>query len=462
MKRYVILGAGVSGLAAAYRLALAGQHVTVVEKSNKVGGHGSSFKRGDFTLDYGPHKLYSQLPGLMPFFKEFLGEECLKMKKLNSIYVMGRMFSFPPKISNLLGNITFRTISGGLHVGFSALPALFPSKPARNFEEYFINGFGKAGYRLMFEGYAKKVWGNPKELSPELARKRVPVEGITHLMGQFVGGKKKKVVSADYFYYPKDGLIKLSERFADEIKKHGGEILLNSKVEKIKREGNMVVSVECGSKSIPGDVFISTLHLRDVVHAMHPELPKETNAAVDALRHSSLKLCYVFLNKQRAMKDAWIFFPGSDIIFNRISEQKAFSPYTCPVGKTVLCAEVTVPPGSPITEWSKEQLFERVKKDLVKVGLIKEEEIFDHFVIGEHGIYPVYDISYAQNLDTVLEGLHKLENVVTLGRPGLFNYNNMDHCIDMAFHIADAELAGNLRESWPELMQRFDSYRIVD
>ena len=463
MKHFVILGAGISGLAMGHYLATRGQKVTILEKGNKIGGHDSSFHHNGFTLDYGPHKLYSQLDGIIPFIKETLGEDTLEVKKLNSLYLLGKYFSFPLNLGNIFRNISPKTIGGGLSVGFSALPTFFSGKKEpENFEEYFIRGFGKEGYHLIFEGYAKKVWGHPRELSPELARKRVPVQSIPHLISQHFSHHEKKKVSAEFFYYPKHGLIELSEKLAQSITAHGGEILLEHPAEKIQRRGNEIVSVVAKGKHFMADEFVSTLHLIDLVSFITPALDAKLVEASQNLKHSSLRLCYVFLNKPRAMKDAWIFFPSADIIFNRISEQKAFSPFTCPEDKTVLMAEVTVPPGSEIEHWTKEQVFERVKNDLVKVGLIKEHEIFDHLVLGEKRIYPVYDLAYSKNLGMVTNSINQISNLVTIGRPGLFNYNNMDHCIDMAFCVGEALLKGEVKGKWPELAARFEEYRIVD
>src|SRR5215217_8598959 len=53
MKSYVIVGAGLSGLAAARRLAGAGIRVTVLEKEDKVGGRMRTGRIEDGVFDYG-------------------------------------------------------------------------------------------------------------------------------------------------------------------------------------------------------------------------------------------------------------------------------------------------------------------------------------------------------------------------------------------------------------------------
>lgn len=49
-----VIGAGVTGLASAARLASQGHHVTIFEKNGEVGGRMSQLKKDGFTFDLGP------------------------------------------------------------------------------------------------------------------------------------------------------------------------------------------------------------------------------------------------------------------------------------------------------------------------------------------------------------------------------------------------------------------------
>ena len=83
-KQIVILGAGITGLVAAYYLSK-DFRVTLIEKENFVGGSACSFQHGEFILDYGPHKLYTELPGIMNEISKVV--PLIKVKKKNSIYL---------------------------------------------------------------------------------------------------------------------------------------------------------------------------------------------------------------------------------------------------------------------------------------------------------------------------------------------------------------------------------------
>jgi len=106
MKKIAIIGAGITGLFIADILSKKGRQVTVIEKTAKVGGMSGSFRYKDYILDYGPHKFYTQLPGINEEFKRIVGEEnYLTIKKKNSIRLMGKYYDFPIKMGQLLTGI---------------------------------------------------------------------------------------------------------------------------------------------------------------------------------------------------------------------------------------------------------------------------------------------------------------------------------------------------------------------
>jgi phytoene dehydrogenase-like protein len=61
----VIIGGGVTGLAAGALLAKSGKRVAVLEKGNQPGGRAYTFEDKGFTLNYGPHAVYRPHTGVL-------------------------------------------------------------------------------------------------------------------------------------------------------------------------------------------------------------------------------------------------------------------------------------------------------------------------------------------------------------------------------------------------------------
>ncbi|HLA78581.1 MAG TPA: FAD-dependent oxidoreductase, partial [Vicinamibacteria bacterium] len=98
----VVLGGGVAGLAAGYYLAREGWGVTLVEQAPVVGGLCGSFESHGFTLDYGPHKLYSVVPGILDEIRTLMGDGLIEHKKKNRIRLLDRFLNYPLALGNLL------------------------------------------------------------------------------------------------------------------------------------------------------------------------------------------------------------------------------------------------------------------------------------------------------------------------------------------------------------------------
>ena len=78
----VVIGAGVSGLASAARLASQGHNVTIFEKNNRIGGRMSQLKKDDFTFDMGPSIV------MIPEVYKAVFEECGKNFDIYMMFIL--------------------------------------------------------------------------------------------------------------------------------------------------------------------------------------------------------------------------------------------------------------------------------------------------------------------------------------------------------------------------------------
>ena len=73
-QRVIVLGGGIGGLSAAWFLSRTRAYdVTLVESAGVVGGICGTFQLDRFLFDFGPHKFYSVIPGVMEEVGRLMG-----------------------------------------------------------------------------------------------------------------------------------------------------------------------------------------------------------------------------------------------------------------------------------------------------------------------------------------------------------------------------------------------------
>jgi protoporphyrinogen oxidase len=435
--KIVILGAGITGLVAGYYLSKNHQ-VVLLEKQDFLGGTAASFKHKEFILDYGPHKIYTELPGILDEIKKIT--PLIKQEKKNSIFLKDNYFDFPLKLTQIALKMPFTAFLAGLDILFKP----FSQKSDDSYENYLLNRFGRTMYNLSFRDYAFKVWKtNPKELDKELAKRRVAISSISELIKGILFKDTKKI-SAEYFYYPPMGMNQLIASLKDSIESNNGQIITNAKIQEIKEKNNY--SIKVNNKLLAADIIISTIPLDSLAELL--DIPLQD------IKYQKLNIHYFILNKQRAFKDSWIFFPEKKITFQRVSEQKAFSQFTSPLNNTCIMVETT-------KELSSENTA-RIIEELESVGILKKKEILEHFTKTLEKAYPVYKKGFLKSYNAVAKLIENKKGFYLLGRQGLFNYNNIDQCWDMALKIKNQIDQNKTKIEWQKTKKYFDSYRIVD
>src|SRR3989339_407528 len=113
----LILGAGITGLAAAKYLSEKGQGLIIIEKSPLLGGLARTVKTGDHCFDLGGHRLYFRDPGLEKEVEELIGpENLIKQKRKSRIVIEGRFLKYPPSLAeaffHLTPDVVFSAIKG--------------------------------------------------------------------------------------------------------------------------------------------------------------------------------------------------------------------------------------------------------------------------------------------------------------------------------------------------------------
>lgn len=451
MKTIAILGGGFTGLALANELKDK-YKIILIEQNKEVGGVCRSFNWHDIPLDYGPHKIFSTIPLIMDRFK-MICPGMLEIEKKNSIRICGKNLTFPLKITQLAFKLNPFTTA---KIGLSFIKAKLKKHPEPStYEDYLKQGFGEFGYNLIFRDYAPKLWGNPTELSEEIARRRIPVPDIKGMLG--LSKKAKEKVSAEKFLYPEKGIGEICEALKNNIEDQA-IIMTNAKIKKIIIDENKIKKIIFSdTTSLDADFFVSTVPLHELIGYINPR--KIIIDESKKLKYKHLFVLYILLNKPSVMEDHWRFFPEKDICFNRVAEYKNFSPDNFPSDKTIISAEVTFEDN---LEDFQSVIVDKIIEDIIKIGLIEKKDMIDTTFKILKNVYPIYDIYFRGRLKLIYNHLDRINNLITIGRSGCFNYNNMDHCLDMALTAKEFIDSGKKKKIWIEMRKKFGNYKIID
>jgi len=222
--------------------------------------------------------------------------------------------------------------------------------------------------------------------------------------------------------------------------------LMRSTPMKVRHDGRSIVEVEV---NYSGEIvvfrpnhLVNSTPIIKFVHMFDPPPPADVLEACNKLSYRSQVYLFITLNKERAVRDNWIYFPDKSIPFGRVSEMKNFSKRMAPEDKTSLLLEFFVFEGDEIWNMNREQLLARCMPHLESIGLLRRGEIIDTYLFRISDVYPIYRIGYRQHLDCIKKWLDSFENLLYIGRPGRFRYNNQDHSIEMGILSAQSILKG--------------------
>ncbi|MBE0428675.1 MAG: FAD-dependent oxidoreductase [Thermoleophilia bacterium] len=455
--RIVILGAGLTGLSAAWKLSGQGYPVTVIDRNPFTGGLATTFSRDGYIFDYGPHRYHTRNDALVDEVADLLKGALDRRVRNTHFYFDNRYFQYPLKAENIFSVMDFRQVvkCAASYMAAAARRRVMPAKD-RNFESWCKSRFGAELYNYFFGPYTEKVWGvPPTQMSVRWAAQRIAVESLWDAFVRLFNEKRQIRNPYEYthspyvseFFYPMAGIGHICERLRAETESAGGRVRIGTNVDKLLLDGNgaasgVVVSSVGKVEEVPADFVISTLPINDLVLMAEPAAPREITAAAGNLRFRSTKFLFLMLNQHKVTSDHWIYFADNSVLFNRLSEMRNFTPMAAPWNRTSLTLEISCDRGDEIWDQSADWLYERCIDDLESAGLTDRSRVEGYWTERASTTYPVYLTDFDINLALTKRHLSGIENLITCGRQGLFTYVNMDHAMMMGFEAAEGVIEG--------------------
>lgn len=494
----VIIGAGPAGLTAAYELKKRQPEceVVILEETGEIGGISRTVKYKNNRMDIGGHRFFSKDSRVMDWWKNLmpmqgapayddkkLGREkplapggpdpekedrvMLVRQRVSRIYYKKKFFDYPVSMKpQTFINMGFVQT---MKAGFSYLFSCVHKRTEDSLENFYVNRFGKVLYGMFFEGYTEKLWGrHPREIDPSWGAQRVKglsiLAIVKDMFSKILPGKANRKVETsliEEFIYPKYGPGQLWELTAAEVEKMGGQVVKNCKVTGIHVEDGRVVSVRTENADgtageVTGDVFISSMPLKDLVLGMGDAVPADVHKVAEGLPYRdyvTVGLLVKKLNMKNLTKiktlnniipDCWIYVQDTGVKLGRIQIYNNWSPYMVEnvdsrvwIGLEYFCQE-----NDSFWNMSDEKCTRVAVEELIKMGVIdRKEDVLDSHREKVKKAYPAYFDTYAQ-IDQVIDYLNQYENLYCVGRNGQHRYNNMDHSMVTAFETVNNILSG--------------------
>jgi len=421
MNDTVIIGAGPTGLSAAYHLR---QNYLILEQLDRVGGLCRSIEEEGFTFDYAGHIMFTSSDYVKnELWPMLLGDNIHWQDREAWIYSKGVYTRYPFQASTygLPPEVVKECIMGAIKARYENDHTEEP----KNFLEFIQRFWGEGIAKHFMIPYNKKLWAVPlEEMSHKWLSGRVPQPNLEEIVEGGLRPLPKPLGPNARFGYPlRGGFEAMMRGFTPLLKQKKVEVQFNSRVTAVSpRRKTVTVN---GREEIGYERLLSTMPLTELVRAIGDEAPAAVREAARKLRKVSVRCVNVGINRGDITDKHWIYY-HQDTVFHRIFVQSNASPYCQPPGTTGLTAEITYSEYKPLAE---EGLNERVLADFKKVGMMRDDD--EVLIINQVDIpfaYVVQDHARPEAVKTIRTWLER-QGIYLCGRYAEWEYYNSDNAL---------------------------------
>ena len=424
MKNVFIIGAGPSGLITARELLKKGFKVTILEKSNYIGGMCRSWKEDNYLLDTGPHIYHTPDKELSDLWEDEFGDLMIKGNFWSKNVIDGDLndlVNYPiswEQIHEFKGEKRKQILKELVDCDQNK------SSGAKNFDDYVRGLVGNTLTEMFFTKYPEKVWGIPtKELTADWAPKRIEIRQ-----------KKTPFYHGQYAAVGKFGTGCIYERIKDDIIDLGGEIILNNSLIGLEYANNDISKLLFNDKSSTkinkDDFVISTIPITILGNFLNTKTELEFRGITSV---------YIAVpnDKIKWPNDAhWLYFDAKKYAFNRITNSTKMAPDIAPAGHTLITIESTYTQKDELDNKTKDSLENFILEQIIDTGMISSKK--DVLFISsnkEPYVYPMQYPGYQLDLAKLKSRIDNFNNLYSIGTGGDFNYADSQVLFYKAFDL---------------------------
>lgn len=410
----IVLGAGISGISAAYHLGLKNIDATIYEKDSEWGGLCGNFTLDGFRFDKSVHLSFASdeyvqklMYGETPYHKH--APEA-------SNYYEGCWVKHPAQnnLFPLPAETKVKILSGFIeNEGKEHEITNYESWLRAQFGDYFAEKFPMR--------YTRKYWTvNASELSTTWVGTRLSQPNIEEVL---LGSYTSDIPNAYYakeMRYPKKGgyksfLTTMQKKCTIKLNKEACAI--NPESKEITFDDGTVESYENLVSSLPIPHMIELL----------PNVPQEVVTASEKLLPSSVAIVSLGFNKPDLAKHLWYYIYDEEFLPARCYSPSIKSPDNAPDGCSSVQFEVYFSDRKDLA-LKGDALIDHIISNGIQMGLFTKEDI----VVKDARILPYGNIIFYEGMEAdrqiVLDYLASL-NIYGVGRFGKWEYLWTDQCV---------------------------------
>ncbi len=383
--KIAIIGAGYTGLTAAYELAKAGHKVTVFEKNSYAGGLSAGIKKGEvegWNLECFQHHFFANDTEVFSLIKELgLGDKLLKLSPKTSILYQDKLYRFDTPLSLLSFPCLsiFEKAKLGSAIAYLKLTNNWKKMEGESADSWWKRKIGEKPYQMLWEPLLKGKFGNYyKEIN----------------MAWFWARIKKRTQK---LYYLKGSLQVLVDRLVKEIESKEGKVRLSQKVDSVVARPE---SASGGWRAF--DKIIITTPPQTLLKLL-PDLPADYKEKIKKLRGIGAQALILFLDKPFLTDGTyWLNVNNAGFPFISVVEHTNFIDSRYYGGNHIIYIGNYLPAEHPYMQMSKEKLLKEFTPYLKKINSsFGNLEICHSFLARERFAQPIVGINHSKNIPSL-------------------------------------------------------------
>jgi protoporphyrinogen oxidase len=435
-KRVVILGAGPTGLGAAWRLhELGHKNWVLFERASHAGGLASSFTdQAGFTWDVGGHVQFSHYAYFDQQMDSLMAAEWEVHERESWIWIRNRFIPYP--FQNNIRHLPKKEMAECLRGLIRSRGQTMRCDPA-NFEDWIEVSFGDGIARHFMLPYNFKVWAYPAlDLSYTWVGERVARVDFERIIFNVLEKRDDCGWGPNRtFRFPtRGGTGEIWRRLARRLPE--AQVSFGKNIVRLESQRKLVILEDGSSK--PYDILISALPVDVLVENSDLD---ELKPVVSKLTHSSTHVIGLGLEgtpHPRLRTKCWMYFPEDKAPFYRATVFSNYSSQNVPDASRYwsLLLEISESPVKPV---DSSRVIEDTIRGALATRLIETRRaVIDTWYYKADYGYPTPTLGRDTILNQVLPALEE-KQVFSRGRFGAWKYevSNQDHSFMQGVEVVE-------------------------